>query len=48
MNLHLHGQLIYSKRGKNIQWTKKASSSINGVGKTEKLHAKESEWTLPW
>ena len=25
----------------------KTASSINGVGKTEQLHAKESNWTFP-
>jgi hypothetical protein len=33
-----YGQLIYDKRGKNIQW-RKTVSSINGVRKTGQLHA---------
>ena len=27
MNPHLHGQLIYNKRGKNIQWRKDSFSN---------------------
>ena len=34
MNPNLHGQLIYHKKNKNIQWVKKTASSINGAGKT--------------
>ena len=30
MKLHLHGQLIYDKGGKNVQW-KKTVSAINGA-----------------
>ena len=33
------GQLIYNKRGKNVQWGK--VSSINGIGKIGYPHAKE-------
>ena len=35
----MHGQLIYDKINKNIQWEK--VSSINGVGKIEQSHAKK-------
>ena len=38
--LHLYGQSVYDKEGKNIQWGKTVSS-INGDGKTGQLHAKE-------
>ena len=34
-----YGQLIYDKRGKNIQW-RKTSPSISGAGKTGQLHVK--------
>ena len=44
MNPHLYGQLTYDKRGR-IYSGEKTASSINGVGKTGKLHAKESNWT---
>ena len=36
----LHGQLVYNKRGKDIQCGK-AASSVNPIGKTGQLHAKE-------
>ena len=35
-----YGQLIFDKRGKNIQWGKTASS-INGAGRSGQLHIKE-------
>ena len=40
MNPQLQGQVIYDKRAKNIQQGK-ATSSVNGVGKTGQLHAQE-------
>ena len=40
MNLHLDGQLTYIKGGKPIQ--QETVSTINGIGKTEQLCAKES------
>ena len=43
MNSYLYGQLIYNKGGKKNNG-EKIASSINGVGKTGKLHAKESSW----
>ena len=39
LNPHTYGQLIYHKGGKDIQW-RKASSSVNGAGKTRQLHVK--------
>ena len=39
-NMRLHGQLICDKGDKDIQWGK--ASSINDVGKTGHLHAKET------
>ena len=39
-NPHLYGQLIFNKRGKNMQ-QEKTVSSTNGVGKTGQPHAKE-------
>ena len=39
INRHNHGQLIYDKVGKNIQWRK--DTSISGAGKTGQLHVKE-------
>ncbi len=44
MNPHLYGQLIYDKDVR-IYNKEKRASSINGVGKTGQLHAKESNWT---
>ena len=38
LNPYFYSQLIYDKRVKNIQWKK---SSINGIGKAGKPHAKE-------
>ena len=38
INPSTYGQLIYCKGCKNIQWKK--VSSINGAGKTGKLHTK--------
>ena len=40
----LHGQLIFNKGGKNIQWERTVSST-NGVGKTGWWHAQEWNWT---
>ena len=34
INPHIHGQLIYNKAGKNIQWRKERLSSTSGNGKT--------------
>ena len=39
INPHMYGQLIYNKRGKNMQW-KRVSSEGRG-GKTGRLHVKE-------
>ena len=44
MNPHLYGRLIYTKETR-ISNREKTASSINGVGKTGQLHAKESNWT---
>ena len=41
MNPQMHGQLIFDKAGKNIQWKKKTISSTNDVGKTGQQHAEE-------
>ena len=41
MNSHLPGHLMDDKRGKNIQW-EMTISSINDIGKTGQVHAKES------
>ena len=35
-----YGQLIYDKRGKNIQW-RKDNPLTSGAGKTGQLHVKE-------
>ena len=35
MKLHLHGQLIYNKEGKNIQWGR--DSPFNSIGETRLL-----------
>ena len=43
MNPHLQEPLIYNKGGKNIQREK--AYSINGVGETWQIYAKESNWT---
>ena len=40
INPWTYGYLIFDKGGKNIQWSK-AASSINGAGKTGQLHVKE-------
>ena len=44
MNPHLNGQLIYNK-GARIYSRENTASSINGIGKTGQLQAKESNWT---
>ena len=44
INSNLYGQLIY-KRGARIYNGEKTASSVNGLGKTGQLHAKESNWT---
>ena len=44
INPYLCGQLVFDKRGKNMQWEKTVFST-NGVGKTGQLHAKEWYWT---
>ena len=44
INPHLFWWLIYDKGGL-IYSGEKIASSINGVGKTRHLHAKESNWT---
>ena len=38
----IYNQLIYDKGGKYMQW-EKTVSSINGIGRTEKLNAKRKE-----
>ena len=43
INQSTYGQVIYNKGVKNIQW-ERTVSSMNGVEKTEQLHAKESNW----
>ena len=40
INPQIHGQLIFHKAGKNIQW-EKDSLSIHGAGKTGQQHAEE-------
>ena len=44
MNPHLYGQSTYAKGDRKYNG-EKTVSSINGFGKTEQLHAKESNWT---
>ena len=39
INPHTYGQLIFDKRGKNIQWRKTVSAS--GVGKAGQLHVNQ-------
>ena len=46
MKLHLHGQLIYNKEGKNIQWGR--DSSLSSVGKTRILSHTYTEINLKW
>lgn len=45
MNPHLCGHFICDRGGKNTQ-RGKTDYSINGVGKTLQLHAKESNWII--
>ena len=47
MNPQLNGQLIYNKRGKNINGEKTASS-INGVGKTGQAHVIKVDYLTPY
>ena len=44
INSWIYGYLIYDKGGKNINGGKTVSS-VNGVGKTEQIHTKESNCT---
>ena len=44
---YIHNQLNYEKGAKNIQWGKEASS-INGVEKTKKPHAKNEMGQLTY
>ena len=39
INPHMYGQLIYDKRGQDMQG-KEDISSVSGAGKTEQLHVK--------
>ena len=44
INPYLYGQLIYDKEAR-IYNEEKTTSLIDGIGKTEQLHAKGSNWT---
>ena len=44
MSAYIYGQLVYDKRGKKTQQGKD-NLSINSAGKTEQLHAKDSNQT---
>ena len=41
INPHIYSQLVFDKRGKNIQWKK--ISPASGVGKAGQLHVKINE-----
>ena len=45
INPHLYHQLVMTKEAR-IYNGEKTASSLNGVGKTGQLHAKESNWTI--
>ena len=46
MKLHLHGQLIYNKESKNIQWGR--DSPFNSVGKTRLLSHTYTKINSKW
>ena len=46
ISLCTHGQLIYDKGGKYIQWRKETASSVSGAGKLDSHMLKNEIRTL--